>query len=505
MSAATHPYTCNTCQVAFKGSEMQRGHMQSDWHRYNLKRRVASLPPLTSEIFNEKVLATQATAAASAARASFERVCGACSRTYFSENAYSNHLNSQKHKVKVAQLASVGGEDFETNSMMSSAFSLGESMDLKSFDGQSVTSKDDAEGDLVAGLQNTQLSKENVEIVESDSEDDEDDASTTDGKDDVSIVQRCLFCNNKADTPQANVAHMRSTHGMFIPEKDYLVDLPGLLEHLYTRVSGLHECLFCGTVKYTTSGIQTHMRDKGHCMIAFESEEEMIEVGQFYDFSSTYSDPEDADDTSDEDEGAARGGGVKLGGKRAAKYTNEDGDEAYEDGEWESDEDDEDMDDDDDEEDEGSEAAGATAAKPAKAHRKPRPAETTPIYHDEFELHLPSGRSVGHRSLARYYRQNLHNYPVTPEERAARLAIRDDSDNEDTRGPARGRAGRTEQAVIRANGGLGMLGVSEQKKAELRATELKQVKRAKRAENQLKARVEKRANNQKHFRDPLLQ
>jgi len=30
-SATTHPYTCNTCQVAFKGSELQRGHMQSDW------------------------------------------------------------------------------------------------------------------------------------------------------------------------------------------------------------------------------------------------------------------------------------------------------------------------------------------------------------------------------------------------------------------------------------------------------------------------------------------
>ena len=30
-AASSHPYTCNTCQVAFRGSELQRTHMQSDW------------------------------------------------------------------------------------------------------------------------------------------------------------------------------------------------------------------------------------------------------------------------------------------------------------------------------------------------------------------------------------------------------------------------------------------------------------------------------------------
>lgn len=28
---ATHPFTCNTCQVAFRGSDAQREHMRSDW------------------------------------------------------------------------------------------------------------------------------------------------------------------------------------------------------------------------------------------------------------------------------------------------------------------------------------------------------------------------------------------------------------------------------------------------------------------------------------------
>jgi pre-60S factor REI1 len=28
---ASHPFTCNTCQVAFRNSDLQKGHMRSDW------------------------------------------------------------------------------------------------------------------------------------------------------------------------------------------------------------------------------------------------------------------------------------------------------------------------------------------------------------------------------------------------------------------------------------------------------------------------------------------
>ncbi|CRJ90704.1 hypothetical protein BN1723_008466, partial [Verticillium longisporum] len=65
--SASHPFTCNTCTIAYRNIDLQRGHMKSDWHRYNLKRRVASLPPITSETFNEKVLQARAVQTAEAA------------------------------------------------------------------------------------------------------------------------------------------------------------------------------------------------------------------------------------------------------------------------------------------------------------------------------------------------------------------------------------------------------------------------------------------------------
>ena len=30
-AAQSHPYTCNTCQVAFRNSDLQRSHMRTDW------------------------------------------------------------------------------------------------------------------------------------------------------------------------------------------------------------------------------------------------------------------------------------------------------------------------------------------------------------------------------------------------------------------------------------------------------------------------------------------
>ena len=47
-------YTCLACQVAFESAEGQRTHYRSDWHRYNLKRKVAELPPVSNSQFQRK-------------------------------------------------------------------------------------------------------------------------------------------------------------------------------------------------------------------------------------------------------------------------------------------------------------------------------------------------------------------------------------------------------------------------------------------------------------------
>ena len=531
-TASSHPFTCNTCQVAFRSSDLQRTHMQSDWHRYNLKRRVASLPPLTSETFAEKVLANKATAAATAARASFEKMCEVCEKRFFSENAYANHLGSQKHKLTVLRASARNGG--ETDSMVDSTFSLGEPMENASTTASTVTvngeetqdpEEEDQLSNLVESIKQTGLGgpSSNAQVKPAD-----DTNAADDDEEHKANLNQCLFCNYLSPNLDLNATHMSRQHGFFIPEKEFLVDLPGLVNYLSETIVVLHQCLYCHKSVHTGLGVQTHMRDRGHCMVAYSTEEEQMDIGDFYDFRSTYS-----DDETDEDEDNTAGG-VSLGAKRAVKTTttNAKGEDVpMEDDEgWESD---------------GSSLSSVptdeitsvpidnregqyaklhlhrhhshTDTRPHKdtdgfhshAHHTPRA-----VYHDEYELHLPSGRTAGHRSLKQYYRQNLRNYPSAEERAEQQRAIEqnaresdDEADDEDTSVAVAGHAndGRGRQVASRGNGGMGMIGVSDAKRKEVAAVEKREIQRARRLQTRYQAGNERANNHQKHFRDPLLQ
>ena len=45
-------FTCLGCRVKFESVELQRSHFKSDWHTYNLKRKVCQLEPINLESFD---------------------------------------------------------------------------------------------------------------------------------------------------------------------------------------------------------------------------------------------------------------------------------------------------------------------------------------------------------------------------------------------------------------------------------------------------------------------
>ncbi|KAI5459295.1 C2H2 type zinc-finger-domain-containing protein [Mariannaea sp. PMI_226] len=501
-TSASHPYTCNTCQVAYRNIDLQKGHMKSDWHRYNLKRRVASLPPISADVFTDKVLQARAVTSAEADKAYFERVCEACQKSYYSENAYQNHLSSHKHKLKEAQ----GGQptpkktDDETTSVISSTFSLGEPLATK----DSVDSDAEEEfNHIVEGLQNASIAQQRpspvkrpsnpqpeVNAEEVDAANDRESNSATPVQSNANepswTLESCLFCNYSSPDVNLNTSHMERFHGMFIPEKTYLVDLDGLLRQLQTKIREAHQCLFCDKVKATTFAVQTHMRDKGHCKIPFTTEYEQLDIGEYYDFRSTYSD--DEEEIDDESTGDEPSGGAKLGGRRVSKTVGEDGKDIEDDGDaegWETDSSASSMDSED------------LTAIPADgqihqyerlekhrhhSHDDPRSRHqadgwhshghkhTHAVFRDEYELHLPSGKSVGHRSLNKYFRQNLHSYP-TAEERAERLALEEGDGAGNDNGDRQLAHRRTDRRQLIPRGVAGMAGASDQAKKDVRKAE----------------------------------
>ncbi|KAL1302209.1 hypothetical protein AAFC00_002637 [Neodothiora populina] len=59
VTAPTEPlsavFSCNLCSLTFQTTEQQRAHMKEPWHVYNMKRRVAALPPISLDIFERLV------------------------------------------------------------------------------------------------------------------------------------------------------------------------------------------------------------------------------------------------------------------------------------------------------------------------------------------------------------------------------------------------------------------------------------------------------------------
>ncbi|KAF8420220.1 C2H2 type zinc-finger-domain-containing protein [Tirmania nivea] len=589
---SSHPFTCNTCQVAFRSSEQQRSHMHTDWHRYNLKRRITSLPPLASEVFAEKVLHIQATNRIEHERATFCKECKTCSKTYFSENAFNNHLGSSKHKQNVAaeklgikpKKESVEGDKDETGSVISSTFSLGtaEGEESESSKEVGMMEKVKEEGEE----ETKEAQREFVEMVRGmkiSEEKQKGDVSTGKGKGKEAQVEKvdeneedeptplpleeCLFCNYTSPTLQLNVSHMSKAHGLFIPEQNYLVDLPGLVRYLGEKVAILHECLYCGKMKSGLEGVRMHMRDVGHCKIAFETEEEQVEVGEFYDFRSTYEgvDASDSEDGEEEEEikphRRRSSGGIRSNKKAETGFTPEDG---YVDGEddagWETDSSASSLDSTElcavplahhthsgDSSQDGKDGHHHHHAHPLRHHAH-GPAHhhvhhPSVVYHTEYELHLLSGRTAGHRSLARYYRQNL-SHPLSEQlaRQPARWLLQDlaptqgdegvDAEDADsfsqpeelTRRERRdlffGRMSLEDQAAAlgaerarrqerglggTARGELGMVGVSEQKRRMVKEEERRARGEERRGRGRGAWRIDRVGNMQKHYRDALLQ
>ena len=497
----THPYTCNSCSVAFRNSDAQRNHMRSDWHRYNLKRRIADLPPVSSDDYNEKVLAAQATNKAAADQASYVQTCATCRKTYYSERAFQNHIGSKAHKQR--ELASLRGESLSVNG---STISKSESQPSEPRDPEAEAEfARVVEGMKDASIQEPPPVQRRPSAPSPDAPPKAEHPMSPEKVITTAPLSRCFFCNYDSPNTKLSVAHMSKIHGFFVPEQDYLTELEELLKYLQAKILTNNECLWCHKLKGTADGVQTHMRDKGHCRIAFETEEEMVEIGQFYDFSSTYSDPEQEDSDTEMEEAKAKNGGVKL-----ANGTDDDG--------WETDSSFSSVDTDEITAvpiDDRSEAHSRLPLHRHHSQTDPRPhrnvdgyhshahSHTNAVFYDENEMHLPSGRIAGHRSLKKYYRQNLHSYPTAAERMAkARGLIEggssgDEEMEDDLSNPP---ATPPRNSALMRRGEAGMIGVSNAQRREVRGQEQRSRTKEMRAQNRYQAKVEKQANSQKHFR-----
>ena len=210
---------------------------------YNLKRHIASLPPISLTVFQDQMIAPDFGNNEKEEFSLFRRSCTACAHHYTNRKAWQAHLKSGNHAQRTV------GTD-------SKAPFLSDESPLSSLSSNT----------------------------------DEEDQSAN--EEESFSPSQCLFCTTESASMDSNLTHMSLAHSFFIPDAEYLIDMESLLSYLFAVVSVFHECLLCGSSKTTKFAVQDHMRGKGHCKV--DVEDNKHDLKQFYDFSG------DVDDKGDQ-------------------------------------------------------------------------------------------------------------------------------------------------------------------------------------------------------------
>lgn len=104
----------------------------------------------------------------------------------------------------------------------------------------------------------------------------------------------CLFCPRVFATVEDKVIHMSRQHSFFIPELQYCSNLDGLLKYIGYKIGVANVCIWCNKKFWSLTAVRSHMCDVGHCRMLVEKDA-VLEYADFYDFSTSYPDHQEAD------------------------------------------------------------------------------------------------------------------------------------------------------------------------------------------------------------------
>jgi len=273
-------YTCICCRVMFADADIQRSHYKTDWHRYNLKRKVATLPPVTAEEFQKRVLELREINAESMKDTSV--FCKACRKSFSAGKSFENHLNSKKHKEQLTAFES----SIESEVPLTISDIAGTVINTK----QEKPSQDEEK------VEDCDMEDSDIEEVDSDEWDDLEEVS----EDNPILANNCLFCPHHSKSLTKNIKHMFIEHGFFIPDVEYVVDTQGLLLYLGEKVCKFYMCLWCNNKGFQSmEAAQAHMKDKGHTKMLHEGSA-VVEYEQFYNYATSYPDFDESMDVDGE-------------------------------------------------------------------------------------------------------------------------------------------------------------------------------------------------------------
>lgn len=277
--------TCNTCKISFPSTELVREHYRDDWHIFNSKRRGNGLAPVSKKDFLAFLKSTKP-----------KSVSGAQNSTVRKPQTPAGI--SVKEEIKMSRTQKDNSEQKDIEKFCDEV--IREDNENSINDVKLMASKLDISCERADTIIKNVLNKEQNAVNEEDGEEEVSEEQSIQEIKPLPVDPTIsLFDQKRFQTIDECVDYMTVTYGFFIPDKEYLVDLPGLLTYLGEKVKLGGICLYCQ--KQCTPGYpcQLHMISKSHCKIAYEEDIDIEEFDDFYDF---FIDEEDDGEEVDEDD-----------------------------------------------------------------------------------------------------------------------------------------------------------------------------------------------------------
>lgn len=270
MADITNLSSCNTCKTSFPELDLVKIHYRSDWHCFNSKRRSNGLAPV-----NEK---------------DFKR---------FQNSSKKKDERTVKHQLSDTNKLGESHVNLQPTSHHIRRDELAAEHDvLRTQKTKQLTiekSDDDLKDMGDVNTSNTSGAIDCDEIDEALQHDMDLRNGCTDIHEEPQLplgANVSIFDNKILDSVEECVQYMELRFGFFIPDREYIYDLEGLLLYLGEKVKLGGVCLYCQRNFFPGTPCQNHMISKSHCKIAYEDDIDMDEYEDFYDFSSSYEDEE---------------------------------------------------------------------------------------------------------------------------------------------------------------------------------------------------------------------
>ncbi|KAI3387290.1 hypothetical protein SNEBB_004739 [Seison nebaliae] len=238
---------CVNCKTNFNDLNEQKSHYRSEWHRFNLKRRVAGKERISLEDYEEKE--KEFNKQSLNERDESDRwKCKICNKFFKTSHSYENHTQSKKHLSNLIQINKPINEKEENDGVM---------LKLK----KTISTNENDE---------TGKDREMVNVKELEEKFD-------------SINFNCFFCDEyvKVDSLKELNIHMSKNHKFDLPREESINEPNLFYQYLNFKIFELKECLRCSKKFRDIMGLRHHMTHKQHQSIQLDGNEDEYEM--FYD------------------------------------------------------------------------------------------------------------------------------------------------------------------------------------------------------------------------------